>query len=77
MNNANQLGKIIAVEHILLANPNGITCKEIIEKLDNVYGITAERKSIHSNISVLTRFLPIFTRKQGYSTLYYLQRSEK
>ena len=76
MNNDNTLGKIIAVEHIIRRFPNGITLKQIIDKLYDEYGITAERKSIYSNINVLTRFMLIYTEKRGHSFYYCLQRME-
>lgn len=68
------LFKILAVERILQSNPHGLTTKQIIDKLDNQYGIKAERKSIYQNIAVLTRFMPICTEKKNYQTFYYLNK---
>lgn len=68
------LGKILAVERIIKDNPYGITTNEIIEKLDNYYGIRAERKSIYENIAVLTRFMPINTFRAGTKIVYYLEK---
>ncbi len=70
------LEKIIAVERILQRNPNGITIMQIIDKLYDEYGITAERKSIYSNIACLTRFMPIFTEKKWNTVFYCLKRSD-
>ena len=70
MNNSEVLYKIIAVERILQRNPNGISLKQIIDKLYDEYGITAERKSIYTNIAVLTRFMPIYTKRIGWTILY-------
>ena len=70
------LEKILAVERILQRNPNGITVRQIIDKLENEYGITAKRKSIYANICCLTRFMPIFMEKKGNKTFYCIQRSD-
>lgn len=66
--------KILAVERILQDNPNGVTVKQIIEKLDYEYGVTAERKAIYRNIDVLGWFLPINVRKNGSANIYYVER---
>ena len=63
MNKSDYLYKILAVERILQDNPSGVTTKQIIHKLDNLYGIKAERKSIYTNIAVLTRFFNIQCKK--------------
>ena len=70
---AEYLDKILAVERILIHNPYGITTKEIISKLESIYGIKAERKSIYSNIAVLTRFLPIDVRTESKTTFWYIR----
>lgn len=66
------LTKILAVERIIQSNSNGVTINRILDLLDNLYGIKAERKSIYSNIAILTRFMPINTKKTGNTVLYYL-----
>lgn len=70
--------KILAVERILLRNPYGISTQEIIGRLDNEYGIKAERKSIYSDIAILTRFMPIDVyRGDNNRNLYFIRtRSE-
>lgn len=73
MSGANSLEKILAVERIIQASPNGITVKQIIEKLEKTYGITAERKSLYSNIAELTKFMPINTKKVNHTSIYYLE----
>jgi hypothetical protein len=73
---ADYLGKIIALEHILQSSPNGVTMPQILDRLDNEYGITADRKSIYNNINVLTRFMPIYTEKRQNKFFYCLQRSD-
>jgi hypothetical protein len=70
------LEKIIAVERILQRNPNGITTMQIIDKLYDEYGITADRRSVYTNIYVLTRFMPIYTVRKWNTTFYCLQRSD-
>lgn len=70
------LEKIIAIERILQRNPNGITTKQIIDKLYDEYGITADRRGIYNNINVLTRFMPIYTERKGYCTFYCLDWSD-
>jgi hypothetical protein len=70
------LEKIIAVERILQRYPKGITMKQIIDKLYDEYGITADRRGIYNDIYVLTRFMPIYTERRGYLTFYCLQRSD-
>lgn len=67
------LGKILAVERIIQDNPYGITTNEIIDKLDNYYGIKAERKSIYENIAVLTRFMPINVFRANGKYFYCLE----
>lgn len=68
--------KILAVERILQDNPNGVTVKQIIEKLEYEYGVTAERKAIYQNIDVLGWFLPINVRKNGRANMYYIERTK-
>ena len=63
--------KILAVERILQENPNGVTVKEILLKLDYEYGAKAERKAIYNNIDVLGWFLPIqVSRNQHGENVY-------
>ena len=64
--------KILAIERIMQNNPNGVTTKQIIEKLDNQYGVKAERKAIYDNINVLTRFMPIEKIRKGNRVIYAL-----
>lgn len=64
MKDSNSLYRILAIERILLQNPKGLTTKQIIDKLDNLYDIHADRKTVYSHIAVLTRFLPIEIKKR-------------
>lgn len=73
MSGTNYLERILAVERIVQASPNGITVKQIIEKLEKNYGITAERKSIYNIIAELTKFMPINTKKVNHTSIYYLE----
>lgn len=68
--------KIIMVERILQRNPNGITTKQIIDKLYDEYGITADRRGIYTDINVLTLFMPIYTERRQNRFFYCLQRSD-
>lgn len=70
------LTKILAIERIIQRNPKGITTQMIIDKLDNQYGIKADRKSIYNNINVLTRFMPIYIYKQNQQVFYCLREDE-
>ena len=74
MGNPDVCLKILAVERILKNNPQGVTIKQIIEKLDNHYGIKAERKSILRNIATLTRFMPIYEYRDGTKVMYCLEK---
>lgn len=73
MSGTNYLERILAVERIVQASPNGITVKQIIEKLEKNYGIAAERKSIYNVINELTKFMPINTKKVNHTSIYYLE----
>ena len=70
------LEKMIAVECILRKNPNGISLQQIINRLYDEYGMSAERKSIYTNINVLTRFMDVYTKKEGNKVFYCLRRSD-
>ena len=74
MGKCESLCKILAIERILQDNDSGITTNQIIEKLYNLYGINAERKSIYSNINALTRFMPINVKRQGRYMVWHLER---
>ncbi len=64
------LEKILAVERIVLANPYGISGKEIIEQAEKEYGLKIERKSIYKHMSALKNFLPITCFKAGHNNIY-------
>lgn len=63
--------KILAVERILKQNPYGVTVNEILSLLEIEYGIEAERKSIYSNIAVLSRFMQIDKFKGNDGKIYW------
>ena len=52
--------RIIAVYRILCRGEK-MTAREIISELERVYGITADRKTIYSDIYVINRVVPIDT----------------
>ena len=72
MSNNQPQYKILAIERILQDNPDGVTVKQIIEKLEYEYGVTAERKAIFRNIDVLGWFLPIRIKKNRKTNIYYI-----
>ena len=67
--------KILAVERIMKQYPYGITVDDILYLLEKRYAITAERKSIYSNIAVLSRFMQIDKYKAGNKT-YWCTRKD-
>ena len=66
--------KILAVERILQSRRE-VTIKQIIDALENQYGIRSERKSIYSNIAILTLFMPINTKRVNNANVYYLEKA--
>ena len=76
MRHSSHLEKIIAIERIIQGQPNGITTKQIMQRLQNLYGIETKRQTIYNNIAVLTRFMPINTLKVKNSVFYYIERSD-
>ena len=63
--------KILAVERILKQYPYGVTVNEILSLLEIKYGIKAERKSIYSNIAVLSQFMQIDKFKGTDRKVYF------
>jgi len=71
----NQKQKLLWLARLLLQNTDaehGMTCGELIEALAT-QGITAERKSIYTDIQALRDFgLSVETEKRSGSTYYYI-----
>ena len=63
--------KILAIERILKQHPYGITVNTILSLLEIKYGIKAERKSIYSNIAVLSQFMQIDKFKGSDDKVYW------
>lgn len=61
--------KILAV-YTIFDTSDELTVGQILDKLQNEYGITADRKSIYDDIAVLTEFLPIVKVKKNRTTYY-------
>lgn len=66
--------RILAVERIV--SHHYITVHQIIRRLDNVYGIKAERRSIYQDLAVLTTFLPLNRIQRGGQTYWMIERVE-
>ena len=54
----------MAIERILTNKPQNTS--RIIERLENEYGIRAERKSVYDSVAVLTEFMMIEKNRKGY-----------
>ena len=74
INNGEIHYKILAVERILQNNPNGLTLNQIVNMVDNYYGLKIERKSFYNYINILTRFMPIQVERKGNKFVYFLER---
>ena len=55
---------ILAIERILTNAPQNAS--RIIERLENEYGIIAERKSVYDSVAALTEFMMIEKNRKGY-----------
>ena len=65
--------RILIVER-MFQNGRPITVKDIINRVENELDIKPNRKSIYDDIAVLTRFMPIYSYRQGYNTFYVLDK---
>ena len=65
--------RILAIERML--SDKGITVKEIIEKLENQYSISADRKTIYDDLNALTFFLPLVQEKKGVRNVYFIEQA--
>ena len=63
--------RILAVERIV--SHHYITVPQIIRRLDNVYGIKSERKSIYQDLAVLTKFVPLNRIQRGGQTHWMIE----
>ena len=61
--------RIIAIYRMLVGRKTVITASEILRNLQDHYGISADRKTIYSDIADIDRFVPIKIstgRRGGY-----------
>ena len=66
---------VLAVERILQDNPDGVTLKEITEKLAYEYGVKADRRAIWRNIDTLGWFFEIKKKKNSnHEYVYRIKR---
>ena len=65
--------RILIVER-MFQNGRPITVKDIIARVENELDIKPNRKTIYDDIAVLTKFMPIYSYKQGHSTFYVLAK---
>ena len=66
--------RLLAVERMIILSENGLTLRQIQDKLINEYDIEAERKSLYDDIAALTRFLDIRTQRKGKYFYYFIRR---
>ena len=65
--NSNTKVRLLAVNKLLHDNPDGLSMKEIIRKLDCLYKIKGERKAIYSDLNTITYFCNLqFTQERKY-----------
>lgn len=74
MNNGEIHYKILAVERILQNHPHGLTLKQILNMVENHYGLKIDRKTFYNYINILTRFMPVQVERKGNTVIYYLER---
>ena len=60
-NKENTKVRLLAVYRILLESRAVITSGEIIRELKSHYGITADKKTIYSDVAAINRFMPVRT----------------
>ena len=66
--------RILIIERML--SKDGITVKQIIEKLEKNYNITAKRRTIYDDLNVLSFFYPIVQQRKGSTTVYILESED-
>lgn len=68
--------RVLAVYN-MIARGHKITVKQILQELDNKYGITADKKTIYNDIYTIDRILPVevsYGPSGGYQKLDVLGR---
>ena len=64
--------ELVLIVERMFQNGRPITVKDIINRVENELDIKPNRKSIYDDIAVLTRFMPIYSYRQGRNTFYVL-----
>lgn len=62
LNKENTKIRILAIYRMLEHQESFITTDQILSKLEKQYGISADRKTIYSDIAAIDRFIPIEMR---------------
>lgn len=65
--------RILIVER-MFQNGRPLEVKDILARVENELDIKPNRKVIYDDIAVLTKFMPIYSYKQGHSTFYVLDK---
>ena len=66
--------RLLLVEHMLLGNPQGLSMKQIISRLQQ-HNITSERKAIYGDLIALNYIYDV-QYKNGLHTICRLPRSD-
>ncbi len=68
--------RILAVEKILLDNPQGKSLKQIINALECLYDIKADRKRLYIDFAALTFFHNLQTYRKGNTVIYKIKEKD-
>lgn len=71
MNKSDSMYRLLAFERILTDKPQ--TSKQIIERLENEYGFSCDRKTVYRYASALTRFANVQVSQKGI----YVEKMEE
>lgn len=66
--------RILAVEGLLLGNPKGLSMKQILDKLERYYDISADRKAIYQDLYALSYFYDVQQLRIGNTTVYTINK---
>lgn len=64
---------LLAIEQILFTKKR-VTANDIIRLLEKHYDIRVERKTVYSDIAVITRFYDVRKEKVDRQTYYFINR---
>ena len=68
--------RILAVEKILLDNPQGKSVAQIINALECLYQIKADRKTLYADFAALTFFHNLQTYRKGNTVIYQIKEKD-